>query len=58
MKMVSYSARKRSPNLSEGYAPIQLPLHVKEWLDRIKRPKEAYYEVIIRLLIEHENLDK
>jgi hypothetical protein len=47
--------RKTSPKLTEGYEVIAVPFHVKKKLDSLKRPKEAYYEVIIRLIISYES---
>jgi hypothetical protein len=43
--------RKTTPKLTEGYEVIAVPFAVKERLDCLKRDKEAYYEVIVRLII-------
>jgi hypothetical protein len=49
-------ARKTSPKLTEGYEVIALPHVVKAKLDAMRRPRETYYELLIRLIIEHEEL--
>jgi hypothetical protein len=42
--------KKESPKLTDGYSLIAVPDSIKEQLDDLKLDKEAYYEVIIRLI--------
>jgi hypothetical protein len=42
--------KKESPKLTDGYSMIAVPDTLKKELAEMKRDKEAYYEVIIRLI--------
>lgn len=48
--------KKQSPKLTDGYSMIAVPDSVKRELLEMKGKKEAYYEVIIRLLNDRKEI--